>query len=360
MLFGDQVIVELLVSLCWILYYLAITTGPGSPPRDFIPVAGEWRRWCGKCQNFKPPRSHHCKSCDQCILVMDHHCPWTMNCVGFGNLPHFIRFLSCVIIATGYVTFHLIVRAITFYHDRNMPAYLIRKSELAAVIVLIPISIFLCLSIGMLLIRCIINYVFKGMSQIEVWEWERIELQFHTERMWSRIRRNYQALHRTPMPELESAWPNNDRVVADDNKGEDIVPAQFTIDDLIFPYDYGIWQNLIHSMGYIWLWALPWGKPPRAEWGYKPEKSVHMQDDQLDLPWPPDGGHQEVRQFPKDTDTSISSAREIPLLRRRLDPRSTADRLKWTNDMGEGLDDYGVDVDLEEQEEKSMEIIGNP
>lgn len=278
-----------------------------------------------------------------------------MNCVGFGNLPHFVRFLVSVVVGTGYISYHLIIRAIAFYHDRDMPAYLIRKSELAAVIVLIPVSILLCLSIGMLLARCIIDYVFKGMSQIEVWEWERIELQFHTERMWSRIRSNYEALYNSPLPELETAWPSPYST----HKHEDsvLVPANFTIDDLIFPYNYGMWQNIVHSMGNFWLWALPCGGPPQAEWGYIPEKSRHMQDDQLNLPWPPDGGHQGLRLFAKDSDTSISSARDIPLLRKRLDPRSTVDRVKWMNEMGEGLDDFGVDVDLEEQEEKNMEII---
>ena len=38
---------------------------------------------CHKCLLVKPKRAHHCKICDQCILKMDHHCPWLMNCVGF-------------------------------------------------------------------------------------------------------------------------------------------------------------------------------------------------------------------------------------------------------------------------------------
>ena len=48
------------------------------------PISGdrcEWIRYCKKCNNYKPPRSHHCKICQQCVLQMDHHCPWTLNCV---------------------------------------------------------------------------------------------------------------------------------------------------------------------------------------------------------------------------------------------------------------------------------------
>jgi len=40
---------------------------------------------CEKCNAIKPPRAHHCKICDMCVLRMDHHCIWLGTCVGIKN-----------------------------------------------------------------------------------------------------------------------------------------------------------------------------------------------------------------------------------------------------------------------------------
>ncbi|RPA81517.1 zf-DHHC-domain-containing protein [Ascobolus immersus RN42] len=51
-------------------------------------------RFCKKCQFRKPDRTHHCSSCNTCILKMDHHCPWLATCLGLHNYKSFLLFLT--------------------------------------------------------------------------------------------------------------------------------------------------------------------------------------------------------------------------------------------------------------------------
>ena len=68
---------------------IQLQAGPPLPERN--PLTG-WRK-CLTCQIYKPPRSHHCRSCDNCVEVFDHHCPWVGNCVGRRNYKYFVSFV---------------------------------------------------------------------------------------------------------------------------------------------------------------------------------------------------------------------------------------------------------------------------
>ena len=60
-------------------------------------------RLCKKCNEVKPPRTHHCSICQTCVMRMDHHCPWTGNCIGLKNYKYFICFLFWTIMACLHV-----------------------------------------------------------------------------------------------------------------------------------------------------------------------------------------------------------------------------------------------------------------
>lgn len=59
----------------------------------FNSMPGRRKWWCKKCDTFRPKHTHHCSTCNACVLNMDHHCPWVNNCVGWRNHKHFVLFL---------------------------------------------------------------------------------------------------------------------------------------------------------------------------------------------------------------------------------------------------------------------------
>ena len=52
--------------------------------------------------DWEPKRSYFCKACQTKILYMDHHCPFTGNCVGFRNYSHFYLWLLYGTIGLAY------------------------------------------------------------------------------------------------------------------------------------------------------------------------------------------------------------------------------------------------------------------
>lgn len=138
----------LLVMLIW-CYFMVVTSDPGSVPQNWRPITDEEAaeaqtmpmsaslpsmsnttcpqplvggtgqipglRYCAKCENIKPPRSHHCRVCQRCILKMDHHCVWVVNCVGARNYKFFLLFLLYTFLATTLDTFVLLPCFISFF-----------------------------------------------------------------------------------------------------------------------------------------------------------------------------------------------------------------------------------------------------
>ena len=82
------------ISLCALATAHCMDPGiiPRGNPRERL-REGAWRV-CPTCNIYKPPRSHHCRECDNCVAVFDHHCPWLGNCVAHRNYRSFVLFVS--------------------------------------------------------------------------------------------------------------------------------------------------------------------------------------------------------------------------------------------------------------------------
>lgn len=95
-------------------------------------------KYCQTCKIYRPPRSSHCRMCDNCVDGCDHHCQWVNNCVGRRNYSSFIIFLSsailtlCLVICTSAL--HLVIQA---RRDNISAGASIRKGAGSAVVFVI-------------------------------------------------------------------------------------------------------------------------------------------------------------------------------------------------------------------------------
>ena len=95
----------IILTFIMLLSSLLITmfTDPGRVPLSwgyYMEIKESKKRpFCIHCMTNKPERCHHCSQCNRCVLVMDHHCPWILNCIGFKNKKSFILILVYVILS---------------------------------------------------------------------------------------------------------------------------------------------------------------------------------------------------------------------------------------------------------------------
>lgn len=113
----------LLILLTW-SYFMVVLNDPGSVPPNWTPhqdnlpdsdLEAAATGYCARCLNGKPPRCHHCSICQRCVLKMDHHCIWVVNCVGARNYKFFLLFLLYTFLETTLDCLALIPSFVRFF-----------------------------------------------------------------------------------------------------------------------------------------------------------------------------------------------------------------------------------------------------
>jgi len=98
-----------LAALSLTFLFLTYITDPGVVPhateldieRMANLKAGE--RICYTCKIIRPKRAKHCKWCNHCVEVFDHHCPYVGTCIGAGNYILFVGLMLSGTLAAGWV-----------------------------------------------------------------------------------------------------------------------------------------------------------------------------------------------------------------------------------------------------------------
>lgn len=144
-----------------------VATDSVNHPLSISEEQGHAPRYCSRCQNGKPPRCHHCSVCDRCVLKMDHHCVWVVNCVGARNYKYFLLFLVYTFFETLLDIFVLLPSFITFFQDDSGRSN--SASDIAILFLAFVLNLVFVLSL--LCFLCIhTSLVVSNTTSIEVYE----------------------------------------------------------------------------------------------------------------------------------------------------------------------------------------------
>lgn len=212
-------------------------------------------RMCGICNAPKPPRTHHCSTCQRCFLKMDHHCVWLDNCVGYGNYKFFFCLLFWATFMCGFIfgaTLEVLIQQLVY-----------GQLEGVSVVWLIMTILSFALGLSTLMLLGYHTYLIsRGMTTIE-----HMEITEEREDFKRRQRIRRREIER----ELREAEAATTKVVVDDAQSStnllnpnpprsSIAPATTTTTAKFIyqSYSEGIYRNWCNALGSNpLLWLIP-------------------------------------------------------------------------------------------------------
>lgn len=77
-------------------------------------------KYCKTCNIWRPPRTYHCRVCDNCVETLDHHCVWLNNCVGRRNYRYFFTFVSSGTVLALLLAFSSLGHILAYHTQENV------------------------------------------------------------------------------------------------------------------------------------------------------------------------------------------------------------------------------------------------
>lgn len=262
---------------------------------------------------------------------MDHHCPWTNNCVGYRNLPHFIRFLFYCSVTCAYLFAHLLKRAWAVWEVRAEPSYHgpHTLAEMLLLTALLFVDLLVTFSLVVLYIRTLWSSA-EGYTTIETWEQDR----------------------------------------------HDVLVRRKRVKRQQFPYDIGFWDNLCSAHGetgniLAWYWPLARtcnvGETVYGSAGLKLKGGIEWEVngfEDLSAVWPPlDPDKVAAGEIDRSSSTVSGAVLNEPVdtwaegVRRRQKEDLT--RRHGYGGPGKGLDGLNVAYEMEEEEGEAAPLLAS-
>ena len=126
-----RAVLLIIYGTCMYLLWRAALMDPGVIPRNppdakpSLPPGCEDApdlKICHTCNLVRPARSKHCGSCNNCVELFDHHCPWLGTCVAKRNYAYFALFLNCEVLLIVYVVCITAFRMVLAFKASELPA----------------------------------------------------------------------------------------------------------------------------------------------------------------------------------------------------------------------------------------------